>query len=499
MANSLVLITVDCLRFDHVGFMGYGHSTTPFLDSLAGESIVFQSAIVGGVPTYYSLPALLASRHPLKFGRDVVGLSEAEVTLASALKSAGYATASFTAGNPYIAPRFGYDLGFDDFRDFLDLEPRATNGSDDSAGWRARLRRLNQATQRICNRVPSLGRIYEELYFQYCQRLAAPTAESLDSLRAFPAADVLVDHAKAWLARVAGAPFFLWLHFMDPHGPYYPKEEALRAIGHSEIEPQRARYLNASWTRSLGTARFHRYRQEILPLYDACIRWVDQQVSSLVEALKQLQFWDNTVLAITADHGEEFLEHGARFHAPWTMREELIHVPLLVRSRSVKPVRPKSPISLVDVAPTLLSAIDSPVPASFQGTSRWRAVRLGEEWEEPAIVDSTECINPNRSEARLAPRVLCVREKRFKLILRMGSHKEELFDLDADPGEQHPLPVGTEDGTRRRLLQHASRHLAAMESGDPKPRLQARLSELQFQIETSAGSLGNQLSTLCES
>jgi arylsulfatase A-like enzyme len=272
---------------------------------------------------------------------------------------------------------------------------------------------------------------------------------------------------------------------MDPHGPYYPKEEALRAIGHPETTPQRARYLNASWTRSHGTARFHRHRHEIVPLYDACIRWVDQQVSCLVEALKRLQLWDNIVLAITADHGEEFLEHGARFHAPWTMKEELIHVPLLLRSPSVKPVRPKSPISLVDVAPMLLSAIGSPVPASFQGMSRWQAARLGEEWDEPAIVDSTECINPNRSEMRLAPRVLCVREKRFKLILRMGSHTEELFDLDTDPGEQHPLPVGTEDRTRRRLLQYASRHLAAMESGDPKPRLRAHLSELRFQIETS--------------
>jgi arylsulfatase A-like enzyme len=491
MANSLVLITVDCLRFDHVGFMGYVHSTTPFLDSLAGESIVFQNAIVGGVPTYYSLPALLASRHPLKFGRDVVGLSEAEVTLASALKSAGYATASFTAGNPYISPRFGYDLGFDNFRNFLDLEPAATNGSGDTSVGGGMLRRLNQATERICRRVTPLRRIYEELYFQYCQRLAAPVAESLDSLRKFPAADVLVDQAKAWLARVGGAPFFLWLHFMDPHGPYYPKQEALRAIGHSKITPQRARYLNVAWTRSLGTARFHRYRQEILPLYDACIRWVDQQVACLVEALKQLQLWDNSVLAFTADHGEEFLEHGARFHAPWTMKEELIHVPLLLRWPSVKPARPKSPISHVDVAPTLLSAIDIPIPDGFEGTSRWQALQLAGEWDEPAIVDSTECINPNRLEARLAPRVLCVREKRFKLILRLGSdRKEELFDLDADPGEQRPIPVGTDDAPRRRLLQRASRHLAETQSGSPRSRLRARLSELRFQIETSVGPFG---------
>ena len=200
------------------------------------------------------------------------------------------------------------------------------------------------------------------------------------------------------------------------------------------------------------------------------------------------------MLALTADHGEEFLDHGARFHAPWTMKEELIHVPLLLRSPLAKPERPTSPMSLVDVAPTLLNAVDVPIPDSFQGTNRWQAVCCGRDWSEPAIVDSTECINPNRPGTRLAPRVLCVREKRFKLILRMGSNQEELFDLDADSGERHPLPVGTEDGARRRLLEQASRHLAAIESGDPKPRLQARVNELRLEVETASGSCAKQLS-----
>ncbi len=118
-----MLVTVDCLRADHVGFMGYRHSTTPFLSALARESFVFPAAIVAGAPTYYSFPAILASRYPLALGRDVLGLAPAEPTLASALKQAGYATASFGAANPYISSRFGYRHGFDTFRDFLDDEP----------------------------------------------------------------------------------------------------------------------------------------------------------------------------------------------------------------------------------------------------------------------------------------------------------------------------------------------------------------------------------------
>ena len=86
---SLILITVDCMRADHAGFMGYARPTTPFLDSLAAESMVFPKAIVVGAPTYYSFPAILASRYALALGRDVLGLAPGEPTVASAFKQAG--------------------------------------------------------------------------------------------------------------------------------------------------------------------------------------------------------------------------------------------------------------------------------------------------------------------------------------------------------------------------------------------------------------------------
>src|SRR5580692_8711495 len=118
--KSIVLVTVDCLRADHVGFNGYQRPTTPFLDSLAAESFVVPAAIVAGAPTYYSFPAILASRMPLALGRDVVGLAPGESTLATVLSESGYATGAFTAANPYISPHFGYEQGFEVFRDFLD-------------------------------------------------------------------------------------------------------------------------------------------------------------------------------------------------------------------------------------------------------------------------------------------------------------------------------------------------------------------------------------------
>src|SRR5271170_8428614 len=142
MANrkSVVLVTVDCLRADHCGFMGYRRPTTPFLDALAreSESFVFPTAVVAGVPTYYSFPAILASRYPLALGREVLGLAPEEKNLAWALKQCGYSTAFFGATNPYLSARFGYDFGFDTFRDFLDgdLAPLSSADLDSSRpGW----------------------------------------------------------------------------------------------------------------------------------------------------------------------------------------------------------------------------------------------------------------------------------------------------------------------------------------------------------------------------
>src|SRR5436190_11564983 len=113
--RSLVLITVDCLRADHVGFLGYWRPVTPFLDSLAESGVVFADAIVAGVPTYFSFPAILASRYPLALGRDILGIAPHEQTMAGVLKDAGYQTAAFVAGNPYLTSRFGYNQGFDRF------------------------------------------------------------------------------------------------------------------------------------------------------------------------------------------------------------------------------------------------------------------------------------------------------------------------------------------------------------------------------------------------
>ena len=392
--------------------------------------------------------------------------------------------------NPYISARFGYEHGFDTFRDFLENEPaplaeekvNAANGN----GWASR---LNRRLQNIRPALGPLGVVYDELYFEYCQRVT-PVADSLDALRRFPAADVIVDHACTWLASVGDAPFFLWLHLMDPHSPYYPKEAALTLMGQDPVTPYRARYLNSNWNRSdLGPRRFARHRDEVVALYDAGIRWVDVQMARLIETLRGSNRWDDCIFAFTADHGEEFLDHGGRYHPPSRLMEELIHLPLLLRvPGSAKKDVAKSPFSMLHLAPTLLDAAQVPAPTSFEGRSQWEQLRQGASSDGVAISECVAgCTNPFRPENRMGPRVLSVRESRYKLVLHFDPPSENLFDLDADPSERAPLAPAAQKPVRRRLLEIARAHLRrSVEQRDLRTRVQARLRELQLEWKKPA-------------
>jgi arylsulfatase A-like enzyme len=489
--RSLVLITVDCLRADHCGCYGYPRPTTPFLDSLASESFVVPAAIVAGAPTYYSLPAIFASRMPLALGRDVVGLAPGENTLATVLHESGYATAAFLAANPYISPRFGYDQGFEVFRDFLDFETQSTQSAANrpTPSGNSVRGKLNRAIRSFAGAL-GLSRLYNERYFQYCMRIAPP-AQSTDALRRFPAADTLVDQAQSWLESVGQRPFFLWLHLMDPHSPYYPPNEAFRELTGTDIAPGRARYLNAYWNRAdLTPSELSGKREEVVQLYDAGIRWADRQIGRLVDGLKQTHRWDDCVFALTADHGEEFLDHGGRYHAPVRLSEEIVRVPLLVRVPEWHRVEVSaSPMSHLHLAPTLLAMMGAQVPSAFQGRSLWPNLQRGMAWDDAAIVECAYgCTNPFRAESRRAARLLGVREARFKLVMRIEPDAaEEVYNLEADPGETHSVPITLVIPARKRLLRAAYEHMQRTVSArDPALRLQARLRDVRLELESKA-------------
>lgn len=481
--RSLILVTIDCLRADHIGFLGYTASTTPFLDTLAPESCVFKNAVAAGTPTYYSLPAILASRYPLALGRDTIGIAPGESTLASVLNDFGYQTAAFIAANPYLSRRFGYDLGFAEFQDFLGGDEASASAVWNDPESTTLRTRANREIARFCHAGGPLGAAYDELYFHYCQKARAGETKSLDFLRKFPSADVIVDHAICWLTGNAGRPVFLWLHLMDPHAPYFPKETALGELGCGHLDADQAKYLNAWWGRSdLDARRLQKKRDQVIALYDAGIRWVDSQIHRLCEALVNLSLWSNCTLAITADHGEEFLEHGGRFHPPINLHQETVHVPLLLRTP--EPGNAWSvdqPFSLIDLAPTLLDSLEIPWPADFRGRSCWRDLQHGSNWNRAAITECVRgCTNPLHPETRNAPRILAVRGGTYKLVFDFATGKEELFDLESDSTEQNPLPADACRQIRRDLLAQAQKHIAeSRKSRNLERRITAQIRELR--------------------
>jgi arylsulfatase A-like enzyme len=479
LQKSVVLVTVDCLRADHVVFNGYTRNVTPFLNSLAGTSVTFSDAIVAGAPTYFSFPAIVASRHPLALGRNVLGIAPGETTLASVLRDAGCKTAAFLAGNPYLSRRWGYDRGFDCFEDFLTAAvPEKSKGAVPSESKKPS--GFNRWLQSVSRTTRLSAAAYEALYFRYCQWRSVRESDSMDNLRRYPAADVIVDQASAWLNDVGGAPFFLWIHLMDPHHPYYPPEKALSALGVS-IDAQRARFLNSCWNRDIRAGRLEPYRDEVLSLYDAGVYWADQQISRLIGVLRELRRWDDTVLAVTGDHGESFLEHDERYHLPTNLYEPLIRVPLLLHSTGLPAARIcDAPFSLIHLAPTLLQGAGVEVPGDFQGCAFWGDIATGKFAGAPAITECIEgCNNPFRPDERMRPRLLAVRDRDSKLIIRFGEKAEYLYDLKTDREERSPLRPEANRPERARLLQVARSHLQkSRRTSNSALSLRARVKEI---------------------
>jgi len=189
-------------------------------------------------------------------------------------------------------------------------------------------------------------------------------------------------------------------------------------------------------------------------------------------------------MALTADHGEEFLDHGGRYHPPSRVAEELVRVPLLLHGPGLPhAIKVADPFSLIHLAPTLLDLVDVQIPGSFRGHSDAIQLKNGTAKERDAIIECVAgCSNPFVAENRLQGRVLAVREARYKMVLDFNSPAEKLFDLEADPGELRPIPTGEQKPVRKRLLERARQHLSdSLRSRNEDHRMAARLRDLRLE------------------
>lgn len=242
-------------------------------------------------------------------------------------------------------------------------------------------------------------------------------------------ADVVSRLAEHCAEQWGGGDLALFVHYMDPHSPYYPPPPFDQRFG--------VKYSGrVDGYNYQSAARTDADREHVRALYDGEIAYTDGEIAGLLEALAAKQVMAGAVLAYTADHGEELFERGAWGHAH-TLYEELIHVPFALRVPGAAGRRVAEPVSLVDLAPTLLDAFGIAAPASYQGRSLLALVRGGT--LPPVSLFSETARNTVQHQ-------VAVRDGRWKYVavFKEGGavrrlEREQLFDLEADPQEKSPV------------------------------------------------------------
>jgi arylsulfatase A-like enzyme len=404
---NVLLVVCDALRGDHVGppADGAGPSLTPTLDALAAEGVRFTAAVSQGFRTPISMPSLFTGKYPgrLQWFRmpspfalraEVTGvLLGQEATLPEILARHGYHTAGIHS-NPLLTRLFGYDRGFAFFDDDLFMAQTA----------------LPRALKRWTYRLPQLVRVASHLS-------AARTT----------------DKAVRWL-REGASPFFLWTHYMDTHGPYRSQ------AGIRYLRRLRAQLLYQKAVSRPQTVTDHE-RRRLHGWYRAQVRYADEHVGRLLDFLRRQGRFDDTLIVVTADHGEEFGEHGHYSHHS-TLYQTLLHVPLIVKlpHGRHRGTVVDQPVGLVQVVATVLGAVGVPSPPGLDGPS---LLPLLEGWASttPAWI---------LSEAKAWPQYKAsIRHGRWKCIVDRRRGRRELFDLETDPGERTDLAQSAADVANR--------------------------------------------------
>lgn len=308
LVRNIALLSIDALRADHLSGYGYDRDTSPFLDSLADDGFRYEWAFSASSHTREAVPAILTGRAPQNAIAPDFTL-DAD-TVATFLADT-HATAAFHS-NPYVSRAYGFGRDFDAFDDDMYL-------------GRNRILALAQ-------------RAFEKFVFSRGEYHAR--------------AEEINDRSLTWLDSLSeDEPFFLWNHYMDPHGPYNPPDGSPytdTTVGNAESQALYHRINDAE-----GSQADH---DLAVDLYDGEIRYLDDCIRSLFDALAERDLLDETLVVVTADHGDLFGEHG-RYGHPRYVYPELTRVPLLVVGSNIGSATRSDPVSTVDVLPTLLDAV----------------------------------------------------------------------------------------------------------------------------------------------
>ncbi|MFO0981851.1 MAG: sulfatase [Planctomycetota bacterium] len=412
---SLILISLDTLRADRADGSS-GRDLMPGLRAFAERHVRFQQAYSAAPFTLPSHATIMSGQPPSVHGveRPGTGLNpQRSALLAEILAQAGYQTAAFTGGG-YISYDFGFARGFDRYSI---VDPMRDLGD------------------KLRDTVPRAGdRAFND--FAYRERGLA--------------------HVLAWVDARRGQPFFLFLHTYLAHDYSAPSDlvREMEAGCTSRLGPSfepfdaDVRCARGESLEQTGTWLAAEDVRHMRNYYDATVRAMDQQLDFFLGELERRGLLANSIVVITADHGEEFWEHKGLYHGK-TLYDEIVHVPLVfaVPARS-QPQVVDDPVSLVDLAPTLLDLLGLPPERRMLGAPLAALARA------PAAADSVvfaEVDCQNQAQRSM------LRSRAYKLIANGDPHKQldcfrdryadgdELFDLGADPTEQHNLATQRPD------------------------------------------------------
>lgn len=393
-----ILVTVDALRADHLSQYGYDRETMPVIEDVFTEGTTqFENAFANGTHTGISLPSMLTSRYlgdkPATNGPTVASVLPDNVTTVG------------LHSNTYFAARIGEPAGFDIFEDFN------VAATEETEATRSPVHRLFRKTMDVIR--PTVERFGLRERAETIQRAIFP-ARIIHESTAYETAERTTDRALELVDEVEG-DFFLWVHYMDPHRPFgMHLDEPEYTDKHLSSDKIHELMSEAGINPEQITAE---ERKLLIDLYDSELRYTSREIRRLIDGLRDRGRWNDSNVIFTADHGEEFGEHGHYYHRnrPY---DELLHVPMFVKGPdaggTVFDQR-----ELLDVAPTICNWHDAPLPSGFigedifEGNSR-RVIATG------SFTDSLP--------------VVAGRWDGWKYI--GAGDERELYDLTADPDER---------------------------------------------------------------
>jgi choline-sulfatase len=423
---NIVLLSVDCLRYDRCGFAGHSRETTPTLDRLAAESYVFDRAYATGPYTTESIPGILAGQHShngVHYGDHTAwkAIGSDSPTLASYLGDHGYD--SFAAlSNPHLTRERRFDRGFDRFTNLRAEgdDERGDDEGDDGFELADLLYEIRSRMRQHDSRV----NLYTLAYVAYRYSQYRSDWPTVSGKRV---TDKLIQE----LDRTE-SPFFAWSHFMDLHAPINP--DTVRAGGFTHSNRTLSYLLSdaarVSWTFDPGYET----------LYDSALRYVDRQVSHVVEELERRNLWDETVLIVTSDHGEVLFDRqGIYGHPRHHLYDEVLRVPLVVRIPGASGERIDRPVSLAWIHEILAEILDverGPFPSP----------EPSEPLLDPSAEGSDVVISDSIDESGHS---VAVRDGRYKYVTHLGeggdsdteysyASRDLVFRYDTDTGERDP-------------------------------------------------------------